>query len=614
MILEIKLKRGPDSGQTESELLNSLGSGIGFHHAGLSQHAKSVLEQGFDDGHITTIVATSTLAAGVDLPIKRVFVLDPMLGREEMAISEYKNLVGRAGRPRIDEPGEAVLFDDNRRRAKPKINRYINGDIEEFQSQIDLSQHYGILLNLARQYPSVTELMDFMGDAYFGYSGEVSESEIGSSVGEAVTDLEEWDMLEFHDRQLSLSDLGTAASKQLINPLTTHLAIRYLSNIERIDNTDFLLTIISSPEFDRGLRIFSNDQWSERDEIRADLRLTHIDRSEFGKVITTARVIEDWMNEDDLEDIYARYNVPADYWGTADVRERIVPAFVRTLTSILEILEESRAELFDAHGDEIETISKRIKHGLEGESLPWVELGIEPNRRQIVDLRERVGIRTPDELIDKPTQELAEEVGDRRAVRYRRGAVGKLLEGFARDKELILLDVREQDLNADSFGSLLSSWEIRFQNCVINHLRKVDSLRVEEVDEDKPGNHPEAYCYIYDDNDSYLTSLEDDSRFEIAIECKSKVNLDGTVSAGEATAVLGKARESTNAYVTVGTPEFSEGAPDAARENGILLLDSPSFSAAMIRMIQNEFDPEGIQAFFSQTGYLSRGDVYGYSG
>ncbi|WP_042662836.1 helicase-related protein [Haloferax sp. ATB1] len=608
--LKEQIEDGPDSGKTEGELKNCLDSGIGFHHAGLSRHAKSVLEEGFDQGHIKAVVATSTLAAGVNLPIKRVFILEPKLGRSDMLVSQYKNLAGRAGRPRIDEPGESVLFATNQNQGIPTVANYINGDIDPLQSQIDFGEHYDVLLNLVRSCPSMPKLLEFLNQTFLGHAQDVTHADIGDGVGEAVTDLSRWNMLEFSSNEFHLSQLGTAASKQLISPHSIHLVINYLQTTEEIDIQHLLITIAASPEFDMGYRLFmAGKYWKQRDEIRNELNLTHIETDEFDNVITTALVIYDWIGEEQLTTIYEERSVNDDYWGTADVRERIAPIFVRILSSVAEVLEEAQSALHEEYGDELSRLAQRIDFGLSEEGVPFATHGIERNRRRVIDLRTRVGIDSPDDLLDVSVQELATKMKRRRALRYKRRAINRLLDGTERDKEAVLLDVHEQGLNAEAFRNLLSTWEIEFQNCVINELDRVSGIEVNEVDEDGPGYDPEAYCYIYSDDGGYLQTYEG-KPFEIALECKSKVELNGEVGTDDATEVLKKARDSSDALVTVGAPAFTDEARDAARETGVLLLDAPAFAAAMVRMQQGEFAPEQLLEFFSQRGYLSRSDVY----
>ena len=89
--------------------------GAAFHHAGLSRPERAIVEEGFRKGLIKCISSTPTLAAGLNLPARRVIVRDYLRfsageGMLPIPASEYHQMAGRAGRPRLDPYGEAVLI------------------------------------------------------------------------------------------------------------------------------------------------------------------------------------------------------------------------------------------------------------------------------------------------------------------------------------------------------------------------------------------------------------------------------------------------------------------------------------------------------------------------
>ena len=90
---------------------------------------------------IKVITATPTLALGVNLPAFRVIIRDAKryydsVGSNYIPVLEYKQMVGRAGRPQYDEFGEAILVAKNDDDASDLSDRYINGEVEDITSKL----------------------------------------------------------------------------------------------------------------------------------------------------------------------------------------------------------------------------------------------------------------------------------------------------------------------------------------------------------------------------------------------------------------------------------------------------------------------------------------------
>jgi len=91
-------------------LQRALAGGVGYHHAGLSPRERLGVEELFRSGAIRVLVATSTVAAGVNLPAREVIVRDLTLGMEPIGASALLQMAGRAGRPGLELEGRCRVI------------------------------------------------------------------------------------------------------------------------------------------------------------------------------------------------------------------------------------------------------------------------------------------------------------------------------------------------------------------------------------------------------------------------------------------------------------------------------------------------------------------------
>jgi POLQ-like helicase len=102
--------------------------GIFSHHGNTPHGIRLAVEHAVKYRHAKCVICTSTLAQGVNLPIRYLIVTSVYQGREPIAVRDFHNLIGRAGR--ADEHTEGtILFADNsiydeRRRAAKGRRRW----------------------------------------------------------------------------------------------------------------------------------------------------------------------------------------------------------------------------------------------------------------------------------------------------------------------------------------------------------------------------------------------------------------------------------------------------------------------------------------------------------
>jgi len=116
--LQLNLSRVKDDALKEA-----LSFGIGLHHAGLVESDRSLSEELFANNKIQILVATSTLAWGVNLPAHLVVVKGTQFfdakteGYKDMDLTDVLQMLGRAGRPQFDTSGIARIFTQDAKKA-----------------------------------------------------------------------------------------------------------------------------------------------------------------------------------------------------------------------------------------------------------------------------------------------------------------------------------------------------------------------------------------------------------------------------------------------------------------------------------------------------------------
>ena len=142
MSMSQELARGESGSVTVKALSNAVRGGVGFHHAGLTSAQRKVIENGFRNGNLQCIVATPTLAQGVNLPASRVVVRDTrrwstIAARSmPLPVMEVRQMMGRAGRPGFDEYGESFLVSKNTDDESKLVELYLRGGSEKVASKL----------------------------------------------------------------------------------------------------------------------------------------------------------------------------------------------------------------------------------------------------------------------------------------------------------------------------------------------------------------------------------------------------------------------------------------------------------------------------------------------
>ncbi|MEX0567749.1 MAG: DEAD/DEAH box helicase [Candidatus Njordarchaeota archaeon] len=203
---------------------------VGFHHAGLSREERNIIENAFRERKIAVLVATPTLAAGVNLPARRVIIEEKYYepeygGRVDLSTSDYKQRGGRAGRPGYDKVGETILIAKDRNNLHKFIKKYILGKPEEIKP---ISGHippvvYSQILALISIKKQLTydEIIKFFYETFFAHYCKINNDSYGMyilsrNIQDGLDFLLDTDLIRLSNRGSKQTYLATSLGRTLV--------------------------------------------------------------------------------------------------------------------------------------------------------------------------------------------------------------------------------------------------------------------------------------------------------------------------------------------------------------------------------------------------------------
>jgi helicase len=236
--------------------------GSAFHHAGLDSRHRKIVEDAFKDRSIKILTSTPTLAAGVNLPARRV-VLNSLMrydssqgGQTPISVLEFKQMAGRAGRPRYDKSGEIILLASASMSADDIRQLYIEAKPEPIQSKLSaegaLRSH---VLGLIASVPSLDEegLLEFFAHTLF--AAQYRHITVRSRVKKALVFLEEEGLIQRRSKKFAATEFGKRVAMLYIDPESAIIMRRGIKFAEKgVDHTFGLLHLVvetpdMSPKF-----------------------------------------------------------------------------------------------------------------------------------------------------------------------------------------------------------------------------------------------------------------------------------------------------------------------------------------------------------------------------
>lgn len=158
-------------GVHDQNLKLALAFGIGMHHAGLQEKDRRIVEELFVNQKIQVLIATATLAWGVNFPAHLVVVkgteyYDAKVSRYvDFPITDVLQMIGRAGRPQFDDQGVAVVLVHDLK--KKFYNKFLYEPFPVESSLLDVLPDHVNAEVVAGTIKSTQDCLDYMTWTYF---------------------------------------------------------------------------------------------------------------------------------------------------------------------------------------------------------------------------------------------------------------------------------------------------------------------------------------------------------------------------------------------------------------------------------------------------------------
>lgn len=373
-LLEVPKKKGSLPTTTCLKLAEAAEKGVVFHHAGLFNEQKEIIEDEFRNGNILMITATPSLMYGVNLPSKYVVIRDHTRwtsnGPASIPVFDYEQMSGRAGRPQYDDVGYSYLVAKTMDEAFDLEARYVNGEIELTNSKL-IDNKDAIYKQIIAQIASslsknIDDLNDFFGKTLYGFQMKnnpsmsmFAQDSLNWELESALEFLLQNGIIRATPEGLKTTDFGNLIAKSNYAVETAVKIKEYVSTMEKLNPAEMIYALAETPD----LPLISFKGRKSKDPVRDKLSECGLFAVDIGNPEATAVSLIEWIDERNEYEIENAYNV-----YSASTRRSAYEAsrLVKFAKNTLEVL-GNYSNLKD-----MDYLSARLYYGVKEDIIPLV--------------------------------------------------------------------------------------------------------------------------------------------------------------------------------------------------------------------------------------------------
>jgi helicase len=391
--------------------------GVAYHNASLTNPERRLVERGFRSRAVKALVATPTLAAGINLPARRVVVrdatrYDDRLGvQAPIPVTEIRQMLGRAGRPRFDPFGEAVLVARTPDEEDRFLETYLSAPPEAIESRLAsepaLRMHL-LALVASRAVRTEADLKEFFAGTFYGHTLPLPE--LHRQLAGVRSFLQRHELLE-RGEELRATRFGELTSELYLDPLSAIVLREALARAPiGVGPFALLAAVAATPDLPalfvrRGEEADLLARYTDEAEellVRPEEPPLDLDLDGFLATLKTASVLEAWLEETPIVELTEKFGI-----GAGDLRTKVEDAeWLLFAAGRLAVAFQRRL------ARPLDDLALRVRYGVVEELLDLVRLrGIGRVRGRLLY---RAGLRDREALRQAPLSRIELALRSRR--------------------------------------------------------------------------------------------------------------------------------------------------------------------------------------------------------
>ncbi|HPP58109.1 MAG TPA: DEAD/DEAH box helicase [Candidatus Hydrogenedens sp.] len=434
--------------RARNALLHTFQHGVAFHYSDLLPEERYAVEESLRQGEVRVLVATSTLAKGLNLPVNNVFISHEKWyygnrnsagGSLPLSLTEFENMAGRAGRyGYTQKPGRAILIANSEEEKNLLLSWYILQSIKTPFYSEETQPNESLLVNIIASYQALfsEQIEQFFKSTWksWQYLQTTNTPEIIKQWTRNLIDsaVRRGFCVTKTLHQFTLTPRGQLIATKGVSPNTVEQLEQWLLTIRGRDwdDTDALLICALTP--DGWLPQFEITRNEIQSKIYIDLlnqcecqtpwdvitpfqkfrqRLAEPEPEEV-RAIKVSLVLREWIRGTTLTDIEETYSVSAGQIIQAGLRIAWICDVLSQLAELMHI---------EAH-EQLRSLAEQVHWGTPAEMLSLAHIGSTLlTRSQIITLY-KAGITDPQKIHTSSLSELKKLIPEETAIKLKQRA------------------------------------------------------------------------------------------------------------------------------------------------------------------------------------------------